>query len=277
MTYEYLIIRYVHNVSTEEFVNIGILLWAPQERRMYHQISERYSRLSMFFDGFNGYGYRAMIRNLKGKCRSVEKNERLFRNVNNVDDIAELIFSKNSSCFQWSEAISGITDDPALRVKAVFSDIVERHYDKQERRRRSENDIYRDVHKLLFERLKKRGLQRRVQRDVEVLGEHFGHKFKLGWQNGTRQFLEPISFDYTHGAELIDKAYVWSGRLADLGRNKDFKLTGIVAPPQEKELLRHYEEALAILRESQVVRHLIPEDQFEQALPEIEREVAEAL
>ena len=47
--YQYVILRYVHNVSTEEFVNIGVVMWLPEERRLLHSISEKYSRLSCFF------------------------------------------------------------------------------------------------------------------------------------------------------------------------------------------------------------------------------------
>lgn len=67
--YQYLILRYVHNYSTEEFVNIGILMWLPEERRFLHEISEKYSLLSSFFINFDGPGYRKMIRHIKAKLR----------------------------------------------------------------------------------------------------------------------------------------------------------------------------------------------------------------
>jgi hypothetical protein len=170
--------------------------------------------------------------------------------------------------------MSGITDDPANRIHAIFENIVDRHYEKQERTRRSDGDIYRSIHRRLFTRLRTLNLQKELHEDVKVEGEHFDHTFKLGWQNGTKQFLEPISFDYTQGHELVEKAYVWSGRLNDLGQHQDFRMTGVVAPPQEQALLGHYEEALKILRESPLIREIVPEDQFENFMPQIEHDLA---
>lgn len=85
---------------------------------------------------------------------------------------------------------------------------------------------------------------------------------------------EPISFDYTKGGELVEKAYAWSGRLSDLGRRLDFRMTGVVAPPQDESLLEKYDEAISILRESPKVRNIIPEDEFDRFVPEIERDLA---
>lgn len=274
--YQYLIIRYVHNISTEEFVNIGILLWVPEQQRIFHEVTERYSRLSNFFEGFNSNGYRVMIKQLRANLRAVQRNNRLLREAQSINEVAERVLSHSPSCFQWSEPMGGITDDPAMRVKAIFVNIVDRHYEKQERTRRSEYDIYRSVHRRLFARLKQIDLKKEIHEDVKVEGEHFGHTFKLGWQNGTSQFLEPISFDYTQGHELVEKAYVWSGRLTDLGRNQEFKMTGVVAPPREHALFGHYEEAIKILKESPRVREIVPEDEFDQFVPEIERDLAGA-
>jgi hypothetical protein len=51
-------------------------------------------------------------------------------------------------------------------------------------------------------------------------------------------------------------------------------MTGVVAPPQEQALLGHYEEALKILRESPLIREIVPEDQFENFMPQIEHDLA---
>jgi NADPH-dependent curcumin reductase CurA len=113
-----------------------------------------------------------------------------------------------------------------------------------------------------------------LEKDVPLEGEHFGYKFKLGWQNGTKQFLEPISFDYKNGADVVEKAYTWSGRLNDLGKRNEFRMTGVVAPPQDESLLKHYAEAIMILRESPKVRGIIAIDEFDKFMPEIEKDLA---
>lgn len=271
--YQFVIIRYVHNLSTEEFVNIGILLWEPRERRVFYLLSERYSRLSNFFEGFNSNGYRSMLRQLKSNMRAVQRNERLLREARSVQDLAETVVSKGPSCFQWSEQMGGVAEDLSIRVRAIFANIVDRHYEKRERSRRTEHEIYRDMHKRLVQTLRKLDLLKKLESDIVIQGQHFGHKFRIGWQNGTQQFLEPISFDYSQGMDLVEKAYVWSGRLQDLSKQTKFKMTGVVAPPANEQLKKYYDEALKILEESPSIRTIVEEDKFESFLPEIKQDL----
>jgi hypothetical protein len=266
--YQYLILRYVHNASTEEFVNIGILMWLPEQGRLLHDISEKYTRLSNFFEGFDGANYRNMIRHLKAKLRGAE--EQTYDRIQSVDQLVDAIFPRDPSCFQWSSAMGGVTPDPEQRLRKIFDRIVDRHVGRHERTRRDEKDIYQN----LIARLQQRHLVDRLERDVPVKGEHFDYTFKLGWQNGKPQYLEPISFDYTKGGELIEKAYAWSGRLSDLSKGRDFSLTSVVAPPQQENLRRHYQEALKILKESPTVRKVIEENEIEKFMPEIEHDLA---
>lgn len=266
--YQYVILRYVHNVSTEEFVNIGVVMWLPEERRLLHSISEKYSRLSCFFENFNGPGYRRMVRHLSSVFRAAER--RPLGEVPTVAELVDQIVPKDSSCFQWSSVMTGVANNPEERLGKLFSSIVERHYVKQARQRRDEEDIYNG----LIEGLRRHHLGPRVEQDVEIQGEHFAYKFKLGWQNGTRQVLEPISLDYVKGAEVVEKAHLWSGRLLDLSRADEFSMTGVVAPPHDERLQPSYARAVAILREASNVRQIIEESAFDEFVPEIERDLA---
>src|SRR5207302_8220012 len=181
MIYQYLILRYVHNISTEEFVNIGILMWLPHEKRVFSEVSERYSRLSCFFEGFDGHKYRNMIRRLQSRLRSAEKSDSVPCQWESITNAAEFVLSKSPSCFQWSELMGGIAEEPVIRLKAIFADIVDRHYEKSERTRRSEHDIYRSMHKRLLQRLRTENLHKEIHENIEVQSQHFGHTFKLGW------------------------------------------------------------------------------------------------
>ena len=86
--------------------------------------------------------------------------------------------------------------------------------------------------------------------------------------------MEPISFDYTTGTEVREKAYTWSGRLNDLGKKNEFKMTGVVAPPQDPNLMPQYAEAVKVLLESKRVRRIIAIEEFDAFVPEIEKDLA---
>ena len=54
-TFTYAILRYVHDIATGEFVNMGVALYAPEAKYVSAICSPRYGRLSkMFLDSQRG-------------------------------------------------------------------------------------------------------------------------------------------------------------------------------------------------------------------------------
>ncbi len=269
--YQFSLLRYVHNVATEEFVNIGVVMWVPAEKQFLYRLTERYGRLSNFFNGFNSAGYRQMLRELKHRLREAGKKE--TSHVETISDLLPRIVLIESGCFQWSAAMGGIAVDPAQRLNQLFVEMIERHEDQQTSIRRDEAAVMKDV----AARFRQHGIATKLNENVEVKGGKYSYKFKYGWQNGKRQMMEPISFDYEDKERVIEKANRWAGRLYNLRQPEDdFQMTGIVAPPQDPQLAEAFKQALEMLADAPKVRKLIREDQIESFIPEIERDLAEA-
>lgn len=270
--YQFSLLRYVHNVATEEFVNIGVVMWVPAEKQFLYKLTERYGRLSNFFDGFNSAGYRQMLRELKHRLRDASKQETNGK-VETISDLLPQIVLIESGCFQWAAAMGGITLDPSQRLNQLFAEMIERHEDQHDSTRRDEAAVMKGV----VERFRQHGIAAKLSENVEIKGGKYSYKFKYGWQNGNRQVMEPISFDYEDKKLVIEKANRWAGRLYNLRQAEDdFQMTGIVAPPQDPHLTEAFNQAIEMLNDAPKVRKLIREDQIESFIPEIERDLAEA-
>ena len=50
--YNFALLRYMHSAVAGELVNIGVVMWVPQQNGVLHFISDRYSRLSGFYSEF---------------------------------------------------------------------------------------------------------------------------------------------------------------------------------------------------------------------------------
>src|SRR5689334_10909482 len=74
--YEFALLRYVHDLSAQEFANVGVILFDSQSRRLHMRVSERYGRISEFFRGVNGNAYRAMIRQVERSLSAVNQDLR---------------------------------------------------------------------------------------------------------------------------------------------------------------------------------------------------------
>jgi hypothetical protein len=269
-SYHFAILRYVHNGSTEEFVNIGVVMWIPERSKLIFGVNERFGRLSGFFKDLNGSSYREMVRNLKSVSDEVATNELFQDTPENPLEIFNKIVREDASCFQWSRLMSGISTDPEERFNQLYEEFVTFHESFKSPQRRSESVIWKGVRQAL----KKRHLESRVQFNVKVEATDFDYLFKMGWNNGTRQVLEPISLAYRYPAEIVHKANTWSGRLFNLSKDNDFGCTIVLAPPGEHVNMTIFNQGFAILKGASSIRKIITEDEVNDYMSEIEKDLS---
>lgn len=272
--FQFALLRYRHNASAGELVNVGVVMWIPNRRRLLFRVNDRYGRLASFFPGFDGVGYRAMVRQLRGRWEQAATELTGGATTNpepeSIDDLLPSLMREDASSFQWSPSMGGAVPSPERRLEQLFAEFVERHEARGPRERRDEHDVWAVVE----QRLQARGLAERVSFGVELGSDPYLYKFRLGWQNGKTQVLEPISLDILSPTEMVEKANMWRGRLHTLGPARAFAFTGIVAPPQRADLGVAFERATAILRGAPSVRYIVTEEKLDDVLADIERDLA---
>jgi Protein of unknown function (DUF3037) len=73
-SYQYNLIKYVHNTASGECVNVGLALLAPEMRLLLVRFNSRYTRIGQFFQGaFDGNHYRNMVRGLTNQFQKLAK------------------------------------------------------------------------------------------------------------------------------------------------------------------------------------------------------------
>src|SRR5947208_7356691 len=122
-TFTYIILRYVHDIATGEFVNMGLALYAPEAKYVSATCSQRYGRLSKMFLDVNGEHLRSVMAYIQARFEeySTKLNGELPLDgrPKSVMEIAMSILPKDDSSLQWSEPNGGITEDPAADRKST--------------------------------------------------------------------------------------------------------------------------------------------------------------
>jgi Protein of unknown function (DUF3037) len=273
--YQYAILRYVNNLSSGEFVNIGLLMWLPNDCKMIYRINHRYRRVSEFFYPFDSSGYQQMMYRVKQRCLQIQKevnedNYNLFiKKPTHILEILDRIITEDSTCFQWSEISSGGVINPASRFEQLALEFVERHEKHTDRERQTESKILQNVEA----RIEACGLTRYLKENMPIVSRNYSYTFRLGWNNHVTQVLEPITFDYVNASDVVEKAITWSGRLANLANSEEFQMTGVIAPPANNTWLNEYKRAIEILKEAPKIRELITETDFDDFIPKIKRDM----
>ena len=103
---------------------------------------------------------------------------------------------------------------------------------------------------------------------------NYDYSFKMGWNNGMLQVLEPISLDLRRPSEIVDRANTWSGRLFTLSKNNTFGFTAVLAPPKRHSEMKAFSQGFAILKDARSIRRVITEDEVNDYMSEIEEDLA---
>jgi len=275
-TYDFALLRYVQDPVAGERLNIGVVLYDRDNRRLFKRFSERYGRISKAFGDFDGVSYRNLVRHLEQRISALEEDIRqpnlLEESPATLDEIFKRVFPDDLSCFEPSPVMWGYYDDPERSTAELFDEYVARYEEVNDRHRRDEGDVWHDVEK----KIRQRGLLKKMTYGHLVHGADYSYLFRASWNNDGLQVLEPISFDLKEGNRIVEKAINWNGRLHSLAKGADFAFTGVIAPPTDKKLEQNFDQAVRILHSAPNVKSLVKESDSDAVIRDIERNVTPA-
>jgi len=273
-SYSYSVLRYVHDVTSGEFLNVGVVLYAPQAQYLRAMCRTTYGRLSNVFPGLNADHFKSLMHHIQGRFESKGErifNELQFKPLSGVLEIAQSVLPKDDSSLQWSPSGSGRTDDPALALEKLFARMVMRYDERHASIRRTDDDVWRH-----FKRdLEQRKLLKHFQpKTIAVLDDEV--EFRHSWKNGKWHCLEPVSFDLAAADSIKDKAHRWLGQLASVKDAADpFKVYLLVGAPQAENLQPAFHSAMSILMKIPCDKEIVLEQDAPNLVDHFAKEVAE--
>jgi len=271
--YSYTVLKYVHDVVTGEFVNVGVILFAPASNLLRVRVRTTIGRLRSLFPDLNREAFtramHAVERSVSNLARSLEQ-EGLIRSEGDAVVLASHALPIDDSSLRWSSpAGTGLTDNVSKTVDRLFERFVTR-YDIPTIHRRSDEDVWRPVRQKLVERNLSSFLE-----EKKIRGDFDEIVFKHAWKNGLWHVYEPVSFDLADADGIKTKAREWRGHLSAVadGATEEFKPHFIVGAPARPELRGAYEAALKILQKTSTSPEIFEENQIDDLVSKIEREV----
>lgn len=270
--YTYSVLRYVHDIMTGEFINVGIVMHVPSQHVIKSKTRTTTRRLKATFPDFNRVSFLSAMASIRrsSKRLSQELEEQTFEfERGDALKFAHQIIGQDDSSLQWSPVSGGIADDIDKTFERIFERMVVR-YDEQTSRRRSDDEVWRPVR----DKLAQRGVT--VTLDEKVIsGTSDEISLKHAWKNGVWHAYEPLSFDLVDADGIKDKARRWRGHLEAVadGQKEEVKINFILGAPQDKALLPAFRNAVKILERSPMSPLIYEENQIDDLVDNIEDEV----
>jgi hypothetical protein len=265
--YTFCLLRYFYDVFTGEFVNVGVVMYAPGLRFLRFEATSRLSRLTSLFPDTNKDHVRSTLKFLADQFRLLA--ERMATELPfdekvaslNARELARTILPEDASAFQWAASVgSGVTDAPDATAQSLYSRLVSAYEKHDAQQRRDDKEVWLPFQQAFI----RTGAIYRLSEAEFKYGDYV-QKFEHGWKNGNWHIYQPLSFDLIEKRDIVDKAIHWDGRIKRLHKaDPSFKMYWLVGAPSRSENASAFSEAKSIFAtESQGKSEVVEEAQAE--------------
>lgn len=256
--YTYSVLRYMHDITTGEFVNVGVVIYSPEARYASALCRSTYGRLSKTFPGVDGDAFKSLMHFVESRIEEIgdrlKSDLPLDKTPVSAMDIAQSVLPPDDGSLQWSPMGSGLADNLSQTLESLFARLVERYDERPQQERRSDDEVWRKYRRSLEDRHVLKHLQPKkfTVQDDEV-------EFQHAWKNDVWHCLEPVSFDLSSADSIREKAHRWLGQIMSVKDAKDrFKIYLLLGEPQQEALKPAFAKAVSILKklpgDSEVIR-----------------------
>lgn len=245
--YTYSLLRYYHDITSGEFVCVGVAVYCLVNRTVHFKIRPSLGRFGDILDDDRAANFRSLLKYIQVRANSVASEScglNLQTQFNSIDDALREIFPRDDSALQWGDVKSGLSSDIHQTVERLY----ERYCAKYDRRRqhsgKSDNDAWRAFRTKLADR---NMLEFFDEKKIE--GKSDEVKFPFAWKNGLWHCIEPISLDLAKAEQLRAKVHKCAGEIVGIrDAIENFAVYFIVSRPQHSNLDEAFQKAIGVLK-----------------------------
>lgn len=266
VAYTYTVVKYVHDPSAGETMNIGVVLFAPDKHYLKAEFSRTYERLSKAFVDFDGEHFKRAIRRFEHAISRLSERwtTGLFAETDAPADVglvAKTIWPDPEMSFRCGEILTGITENLDEALASIFDRMVTSQYEKSHTERRSDEEVWASYNKIFM-----RSAINHVLQEHTFSTDSFEVKFEHSFKNGSWHALQPLSLDYSEPKGIQSKVTKWLGTAVVLEDNPELDMLYLLlGPPNSPAHQDAYQKAKALLAKRLKVRHRIVEERDAEA------------
>ena len=272
--FEYSLLKYVHAISLGEGLNVGILFYFPEEKRLVFRHPVQEKRIKNAFPSVDYPFLKAHLEDFGKTANSLTPSSEV-----SLEALIQTHFQIwESSPLQFAPCSTSLRSHPDYNIEAdLYEDFyfrknlikselkkVEPEFNYFHLTRKSSKDILR-YYKSLLDKHQLKG-SHLLRRPVAIRNEHSIFIPDAIWQNGTTNAVKAVSFDLNKDQLIIDTTLLLHAKLSylkDKAEDENIRFDLLVAKPQNEKLLNDYSHALEILHEIKAPKEIIEEPRFD--------------
>lgn len=246
--FQYAILRYVHDPITEEFINIGVVVYSANVRYLKVLVSHQYGRLSNVFQQVNGGFYRSLANTIERRIinlsSKLSQGDWTISQPERIEDLLLNVLVPDDSSLVFGGYGGGVSENLDSELDALYNRLVKRYAEREDKSSRDDEQVFRSYRGAL----EKWDVLSHLS-GVTIRTDAFSHDFRYTWKNERYHPIEPVSLDLVNPSSIFDKAHRWMGRITALRHNDELGTVYLLlGAPSNPELGKVYEDAKTNLR-----------------------------
>jgi len=271
-TYQYQIIRYVHDHFTGEFVNLGVVVYSREHQFLACKTTRKYQRITHMFPPANGRWVIRMLYHIESQVeRTAAHLHELFEPSEHLEQLTASISPPDNGTIRWSETRRAVDIDLQAALEDLYHTQVEQYFlDNRHDDTLADEDVWKKKYKTYFEQY---GISNRLKtHEVKIPKDVI--RFEKSWKNEIWHCYEPISFVVKEKETVKDKVYRWAGQLKGLEHsNEPLHITLLTSIPERHAHMLSFIQEYLKIKHSNLTVDIVTEDKAEQLAKEVHRQM----
>lgn len=203
-----------------EFVNLGIVVYEPNTKKLEGKFFEKITRVSGFFPTINSRHLALSLKFLQKEFDILTNrfaSEFEFEKKESLEIITRKVLPKDDSSLFFTDVKKLLELNIEVTIKSLYQRFVMSYVDVVERDYISDKEVWNKIYKSYFEAY---GISNHLKNHT-VKTQMDTWEFDKAWKNGVWNCFETISFDLLKSDSIKDKVYKWSGKINELQTSKE--------------------------------------------------------
>lgn len=254
--FQYAVLRYIHDPMTQEFLNIGVVVYSLEARYLNALINSHYGRISKTFESLDSLNYRRMANSVRYRIEWLgqriaqptffddypQQIETLLQQEVLVPDDSSLVFGGLGG---------GLTQDLDEELNRLYNRLVSLYIETSGQESRTDEQVW-SAYSKSFAKHNILSHLHHAKITTPTVDFDFSHVYK----NEKYHPIEVVSFDLVHAYSIDNKASRWIGNALVLADSDEVgTLYLLLGAPSNTKLRKHYEYAIQNL-ETKITRPL---------------------
>lgn len=277
-TYTYGLLQYHHSQLLGEVLNIGLLVYFPEFKRLEFIFPEKLLRIRFAYPDFPEKTIKSYFRYFQKRVKELNMNPEIFSDYDLSHSLKDFInnelIASDSSALQFGNYRTSVL------YTSDLEEIKNQLYNLYFSVFQIQDSGYKRIDESHLLILYKNLIKEYVHQDKPIAESNKFHydytietakdsnlTFDVAWKDQDQHLhlVKPISFDLTRTDAIERKAFQYYGQFTKLQEqaiNKNYFFDVIIAKPHQKSSFPAYEKAIKLLQEPKRVQ-LINQDELE--------------